>query len=87
MTFLERLQAHKGSLIRLKTQLFWYGRGGWDKNSGRLCLLLDAAAPEAAPAPAADARAPVASSTAALLLVDGQPRWIWVGGEDVEIVE
>ena len=43
MTFLEMLQSHKGSLIRLKTELFWYGGRGWDKSPGRICLLLDAA--------------------------------------------
>jgi len=42
MTFLEQLQTHRGGLLELKTQLFWYGRG-WDSTPGRLCLLLDAA--------------------------------------------
>ena len=42
MTLLEQLQAHKGGLIQLKTQLYWYDRGSWDGTPGRICLLLDA---------------------------------------------
>lgn len=44
MTFLEQLQAHKGGLIQLKTQLYWYNSAQWDLNPNRICLILDAAA-------------------------------------------
>jgi hypothetical protein len=44
MTLLDKLQAHKGGLIQLKTQLYWYGGRGYDNNPGRICLILDAAA-------------------------------------------
>jgi len=43
MTLLERLQSHKGGLLRIKSRLFWYDGRGWDKNPGRICLILDAA--------------------------------------------
>ena len=44
-TFLERCLAHKGGLVRLKTELFWYNDRGYDKRPGRICLLLDADIP------------------------------------------
>ena len=44
MALLDKLQAHRGGLLQLKTQLYWYGRGGWDNNPGRICLLLDTSA-------------------------------------------
>jgi len=54
MTFLEQLQAHKGGLIQLKTQLYWYvGGRGYDNTPGRICLILDATTAAAAPKPAA----------------------------------
>ena len=90
MSFLEKLQAHKGCLLRLKTQLFWYEGRGWDNNPGRICLVLDASpivctAAYAALTACADT-ADTAVAAAALLLLDGSPQWIWVTGEDVEIV-
>ena len=42
MNLLETLQAHKGSLIRLKTQLYWHNGRGYDGTPGRICLILDA---------------------------------------------
>jgi len=55
MTFLQQLQTHKGGLLRLKTQLYWYSGRGYDKNPGRVCLVLDIAA----------ARGPAGTRTAA----------------------
>ena len=43
MTFLEELQAHKGGLVRIKSELYWYGGRGPDGSPGRVCLLLDTA--------------------------------------------
>ena len=91
MTLLQKLQAHRGSLIRLKTQLYWYDGRGYDGSPGRVCLLLDAS--DDVPAGLAartdsdsggDADEPFAS--AALLLVDGSPQWAWVVDGDVEII-
>jgi len=49
MTLLDKLQAHKGGLIRLKPPLYWYGSRSYDNNPGRICLILDAARASAAP--------------------------------------
>ena len=94
MTLLEQLQAHKGGLIQLKTQLYWYDGRGYDGTSGRICLILDATASDAA-----DGVGPVAyagratnpagnvyAAAAAFLLIDGQPQWIWVAKEGVELL-
>ena len=90
MTLLERLQSHKGSLIKLKTELFWYGGRGWDGNPGRVCLLLDAAATKIAHGStvlqAHTATTAAAFAGAAYLLIDGSPRWVWVADEDVELL-
>ena len=94
MTFLEQLQSHKGGLICLKTQLYWYDGRGWDKNPGRVCLILDTAAARTAAPVAAAARtaAGVAAARAstngasALLLIDGAPHWVWIVEQDVELL-
>ena len=92
MTFLESLQAHKGGLICLKTELYWYDGRGYDNTPGRICLILDAAA--------ADLRrtggdhvgvAITTAATAAVvavahLLIDGQSAWIWVAEKDGELL-
>jgi hypothetical protein len=84
MTLIEALTAHKGRLILLKTELFWYGGRGWDGARGRVCLLMDATA--AHTAAATTTRAYRTGDTSALLLVDGQPHWIWVSQADVELL-
>ena len=89
VTFLDNLQSHRGGLLRLKTKLFWYGGRGWDKNPGRICLLLDATTAETTAATAATAgvAAATAETTAAVhLLIDGSPQWVWVVEEDVELL-
>ena len=77
MNLLETLQAHKGGLICLKTELYWYDRRSWDGTPGRICLILDATASATAAAEAA---------AAAFLLIDGQPQWIWLAAEDIELL-
>ena len=88
MNFLQKLESHTGGLVRIKSDLFWFGGRGWDAAPGRVCLLLDAD-PDA-PAPPAAARgawiAPDLLRTAALLLIDDRPHWIWVANEDVELI-
>jgi len=111
MTLLEKLQAHRGSLIRLRTPLYWYGGRdtnslpAWDKIPGRICLLLDASASFiqaedlvgevihtivnfriAAAAVSGREAASVGAAVATHLLIDGQPRWIWVTGKDVDLL-
>jgi len=91
MTLLEQLQSHRGGLLHLKTQLCWYDGRGWDNNPSRICLLLDAEAAGATSAATDGFGRPgggAATATAvALLLIDGQPQWIWVAGQDVEVID
>lgn len=89
MTFLEQLQSHRGGLIRLKTELYWYGDGrGYDRRPGRVCLLLDAAADGDAKVPwkAPSTAGASADGPAAHLLIDGMPHWVWVVEQDVELL-
>ena len=87
MTLLEQLQAHKGGLIQLKTQLYWYDGRGWDGDPARVCLLLDATASAAyAPSALAAKAYEAAKAAGAFLLIDGQPQWIWVAEEDIALL-
>ena len=88
MNFLQKLESHTGGLLRLKSELFWYGGRGFDGSPGRVCLILDAVSTpvfetflDAEPLPRAGT-----TVAAALLLIDGCPQWIWVGKEDVELI-
>jgi len=91
MTLCEKLVAHKGGLLLLKTELWWYGRG-WDGVTGRVCLLMDTALPHVpvttgiATASTAHGDVDLGAAAAALLLLDGHPRWVWVAQEDVELL-
>jgi len=103
LTLLEKLQAHKGGLVRLKSDLYWCSGRHLDGAPGRICLLLGAAATATqalslfADATAASAAPPgrrqrrdrrsAATEAAAHLLVDGSPHWVWVVAEDVELID
>ena len=91
MTFLERIQAHKGGLLKIKAQLYWYGQGRYDENPGLICLILDAVDEHAVEASGAANRQAVndgkkVNSVDAFLLVGGVPRWIWLSEADVELL-
>ena len=89
MTLLKELTAHKGGLILLKSELYWYGGRGWDRITDRTVLLMDACAPNAAltAASARTARRDRAVLFACtLLLIDGRPHWVWVGADDLELL-
>ena len=92
MTLLEKLQSHRGGLLRLKTELYWYDVGDWDNNPGRVCLVLDATV-HAPGTDAATVRADgllgevVGELADVLLLVDGSPQWVWVAECDVEVID
>ena len=88
MTFLEALQAHRGGLIRLKTELYWYGGRGYDGSPDRICLLLDAADADSAEVPwkAPSTTGAGSAEPAAHLLIDGTPHWVWVAAEDVQLL-
>ena len=95
MTLLEQLQSHRGGLVLLKTQLFWYDGRGHDNTPGRVCLILDAAASDTyATRRATGASARFTSrwcarspASAVLLLIEGQPQWVWVAEQDVELFD
>jgi hypothetical protein len=94
MTFLEELTAHKGGLILLRSDLFWYSGRGWDSTPGRVCLLMDSATADAVPGAVCHATARLArlrarralTDAATLLLIDGRPHWVWVAQADVELL-
>ena len=92
MTFLETLQPHKGGLIRLKAELYWYGGRGYDGNPGRICLLLDTAATSSTTITAGCIAARITGadesdcSAEAYLLIDGSPQWVWVSDRAIEIL-
>ena len=89
MNLLEQLQSHRGGLVQLKTELFWYEGRGWDNNPGRICLLLDAITADTAPCTTCTHSARLAAREAtavALLLIEGQPQWIWVVEQDVDLL-
>ena len=95
MTFLEQLQAHKGGLVRLKTELYWYTGRSWDGCPGRVCLLLDSETvrdssssdPESAKTVNAGPQIRSFGDATACFLVDGSPHWIWISEKDVEILK
>ena len=95
MTLLEGLQSHRGGLLRIKSELYWYGGRGFDGYPGRVCLILDGAAstaplpapPPAPPRPSARTRrADPNDRRAALLLIDGCPHWVWLNSTVVELL-
>ncbi len=86
MDFLQELGSHRGGLLLLKTELFWYGGRGWDGIRGRVCLLMDARDADATTRTTATTTRTPARSAAAFLLVDGDPHWIWVAQADVELL-
>jgi hypothetical protein len=91
MNFLNKLKAHVGGLVRLKTQLYWYDSGLVDGVKGRICLLLDASQ-SGGSSPAYHARADslgalYSNTPAALLFIDGSPKWVKVYKEDVELIK
>jgi hypothetical protein len=92
VTFLEALQSHKGGLIRIKTQLYWYSGRGWDGDHDRICLLMDSVLTYDGAYSAPSARTRYAAvdhdgyATAACLLIDGRPHWVWIAHADVELL-
>ena len=86
MTFLEQLRSHKGGLIHLKSQLYWYEGHRWDNNPGRICLILDAANTVRRTV-SAETWAPSSStSVAAYFLIDGRLTWVQVAEQDIELL-
>jgi hypothetical protein len=87
MTFVESLRSHKGGLIRLKTELFWYNNTEWDGTLFRICLLLDAR-DYGRPAcwKACTANATTTRTAVSHLLIDGLACWVLMDEQDVAIL-
>jgi len=88
MTLIEALQAHKGGLVLLKSELWWYGGRDWDGARDRICLLMDAVTDVAV---ASGTVVPAASTLRGdtvilLLLATGAPHWVWVCADDLELL-
>jgi len=87
VTFREELRGHRGSLIRLKTQLYWYNGRGYDGRPDRVSLLLDVADEFGGVAqPDGCSCGGGSDKVSALLLIDGSPHWIWLVAADVELL-
>ena len=89
--FHKRLQAHKGGLLYLKTELYWYVRGERDGVKGRHCVLLDAPtksmpATEDAVTPTVEMCDDLKKTFVALLLIDGTCSRVWIAEDDVELL-
>lgn len=92
MTFLEELQAHKGGLVRIKSELYWYGGRGPDGSTGRVCLLLDTAPdittrPLRLAATTGRGAARGEPGVGAYLLIEDKPQWVCVCSRDCEIID
>ena len=94
MTFLNKLKAHVGGLISIKTELYLYATGLaiTDEDPGRICLLLDIQ-PEPPELELYDGQSAgpadpgTSKSAAALLFIDGMSKWILIWADDVELIE
>jgi hypothetical protein len=98
MTFFEQLKSHVGSIIRLKSDLYWYNIRAYDDIEGRVCLLLDVTSSRAVAvsngeAPRAETQFYHPTDTlgsrtryAALLLINDLPVWVWVTESTVEFI-
>jgi hypothetical protein len=89
--FHKRLQAHKGGLLYLKTELYWYNRSERDGIEGRHCILLDAPtksmpATEDAVTPTVEMCDDLKKTVVTYLLIDGTPSWVWLAEEDVALL-
>ena len=92
MTFINKLKAHIGGLIHIKSQLYWYRTGKWDGVHESTYLLLDIVDP------AEDVMGDIFSAattialgpdprTAVLLFIDGTPKWVWIYSGAVELLK
>jgi hypothetical protein len=100
MTFFETLKANCGELIKLKNQLFWYKKGGWDGTYNRICLIVDVInamddagrdidLPDNVVVQAYSGRPGGRHDifeVALCLIIDELPKWIWVDKRHVELL-
>lgn len=85
---IKELETHIGSLIHIKTQLYWYGVQGWDENSDRFCILLDSKSISSPEGGRFMATCALSSPKYVLqLLIDDEPWWVAACDDSYEIVE
>jgi len=85
----DRFKAHAGGLIRLNTELYWWGGRGWDDETDRICVLLDVLHMDQtsydfdfdASTPGGD------NNYYAHLLIDGIPRWVCLKLDNIELID
>lgn len=95
MTLFDKLKAHVGGLVLIKTELYWYKVGKWDGVHERVYLLLDAL--DTSYATITDDRVQPEATThsvtspildaAVLLFIDGTPKWVWIYSETAELIK
>jgi len=89
VTFIKTLQAHRGELIQLKDQLFWFGGRGWDGQPGRICLILDVGGEPVdniVKDVDVDAAISLGYDAVVQLLIEGSPKWVYVNKQSVQFI-
>ena len=92
MTFIDKLKAHIGGLVHIKSQLYWYRAGKWDEAHESVHLLLDVLDPDEDVmgdiSPEAHTRiGSLHERVDVLLFIDGTPKWVLIYSGAVELIE
>lgn len=92
MTFINKLKAHIGGLIHIKTELYWYRTGKWDGAHESVHLLLDVLDPDEDVmgdiSPEARTLTRFLDETVdVLLFIDGTPKWVLIYSSAVELLK
>jgi len=87
----EEIGALAGSLIHVKTELYWYAEQRWDKKSERFCILLDSTNPaDPTDWDAADfvkATEGGGHEYVLQLLIDDKPQWVVLNTKSFKIIK
>ena len=97
MTFFERLRVHRGGLVRLRADHWWFCVGmegeGYSGMSGTVCLIFDAVEGRKRRRSHVEAcgggtakGGDTDCNAEVLLLIEGAPRWIRIEENDLEIL-
>jgi hypothetical protein len=94
MTLFDRLQSHKGSLIHIKTHLYWNNSiAKYDNYLDRICLILDVSQAKNISAETCtniDSLSTMSTlredSASICILLNNKPMWVWVADTDVEVI-
>ena len=89
----EEIGALAGSLVFVKTELYWYAKQCWDKGSERFCILLDSTTPpshldwDANDLISATEGGGDGNDYVLQLLIDNKPQWVVLNTKSFEIVK